>query len=372
MQQQEQLLAASKTEDRVEKIVELGQRICAVASPTGQEHERAQFVASLLRERGYQPEIDEIGNVYTRRGQRGNTPLLLVLAHTDTVFPQGTPIKIERDKDILRGPGIGDNSISVAAAISALDLLDELGWETNKDLVFVANVGEEGLGNLRGARAAVERYREQLGAVIALDGRLGSIVNEGVGSKRWRINVDGPGGHSYANFGTPSAIHGLAHIISAIADIKVPETPKITYNIGEIEGGTSINTIAAHASALLDMRSNDPDALNKLSERVQKLIEERAGKGLQASIEVLGERPAGKISREAPLIQLAAEVLRWLGIEPRYYAASTDINIPLSLAIPAVCVGLTQGDHEHTLKEYLKISPIGTGFAQFVRLCLEA
>ncbi|HEY4385843.1 MAG TPA: peptidase M20, partial [Ktedonobacteraceae bacterium] len=127
-----------------------------------------------------------------------------------------------------------------------------------------------------------------------------------------------------------------------------------------------------HASALLDMRSNDPDALNQLAEHVRKLIEEHVGDGLQASIEVLGERPAGKISREAPLIQLAAEVLRWLGIEPRYYAASTDINIPLSLNIPAVCVGLTQGDHEHTLKEYLKISPIGTGFAQFLRLCLEA
>ena len=153
-QQREQLLAASKAQARVEQIVELGQRICAVAAPTGQERTRAEFVARLLRERGYQPEIDAIGNVYTRRGQRGNGPLLLVLAHIDTVFPIETPLKIERDKDIVRGPGIGDNSTSVAAVISAFDLLDELGWETNKDVVFVANVGEEGLGNLRGARAA--------------------------------------------------------------------------------------------------------------------------------------------------------------------------------------------------------------------------
>ncbi len=371
-QQREQLLICSKNQARIEQIVELGQRICSVAAPTGEEQERAEFVASLLRERGYQPEIDAVGNVYTRRGQRGNGPLLLILTHIDTVFPRATPLNIIREGDIIRGPGIGDNSMSVAAAISAFDLLDELGWETEKDIVAVANVGEEGLGNLRGARAAVERYQNQIGAVIALDGRLGSIVNEGVGSKRWRISVTGPGGHSYATFGTPSAIHGLARIISAIAEINVPSNPKTTYNVGQIEGGTSINTIAASASALLDMRSTDPQALHKLAEQVQHLIKERVGNGLQASIEVLGERPAGKISQEVPLIQLAAETLRWLGFKPHYHAASTDINIPLSLNIPAVCIGLTQGDHEHTLQEYLKISPIGNGFAQFVRMCLEA
>src|SRR5207248_2033974 len=147
---------------RTEAVAELAQRICEVPAPTGNEQARAQLVASLWRERGYTPEIDATGNVYIRRGKGGNGPVLMLLAHTDTVFPQTTPISVERQADILRGPGIGDNSVNVAAMIGALDVLDELGRETDADIVAVADVGEEGLGNLLGARTAVERYREHL------------------------------------------------------------------------------------------------------------------------------------------------------------------------------------------------------------------
>ncbi len=157
---------------------------------------RANLVASLWRERGYTPEIDAVGNVYVRRGNHANKPVLLLLAHTDTVFPATTPIVVERQGDILRGPGIGDNSVNVAAMISVLDTLDELGRETDADIIAVADVGEEGLGNLLGARTAVERYQNQIGAVIAVDGSLGRIIHRAVGSKRWRITVQGPGGHS--------------------------------------------------------------------------------------------------------------------------------------------------------------------------------
>src|SRR2546429_3263858 len=184
-----QLRAAAA--QRTEAVAELAGRICAVPAPTGNEQARAQLVASLWRERGYTPEIDAIGNVYIRRGKRENRPVLMLLAHTDTVFPQTTPISVERQGDILRGPGIGDNSVNVAAMFSALDILDELGRETEVDIVAVADVGEEGLGNLLGARTAVERYREQLGAVIAIDGDLGRITHSAVGSKRWRIMVRG-------------------------------------------------------------------------------------------------------------------------------------------------------------------------------------
>src|SRR5437016_4810105 len=228
---------------RTETVAELARRICEVAAPTGNEWERARLVASLCRDQGYAPEIDAVGNVYIRRGKREDGPVLMLLAHTDTVFPQTTPISVERQGDILRGPGIGDNSVNVAAMISALDILDELGKETDADIIAVADVGEEGLGNLLGARTAVERYRENLGAVIAIDGNLGRIIHVAVGSKRWRIIVRGPGGHSYGAFGTPSAIHGLGRIIAAIADLKVPQQPKTTFNVGVIEGGTSVNTI---------------------------------------------------------------------------------------------------------------------------------
>jgi tripeptide aminopeptidase len=365
-----QLRAA--TAKRTEAVAELAQRICEIPAPTGNEWERAQLVALLEGERGYTPEIDAIGNVYIRRGRRENGPVLMLLAHTDTVFPQTTSIAVERQGDILRGPSIGDNSVNVAAMISALDVLDELGIETDADIVAVADVGEEGLGNLRGARTAIERYRQKLGAVIAIDGSLGRITHIAVGSKRWRITVRGPGGHSYGSFGTPSAIHGLGRIIAAIADLQVPQQPKTTYNVGIIEGGTSVNTIAPRAVALLDLRSTDVAALNRVADEARTIVERRAGSGLQTEIEILGERPAGELSRSHPLVQLAAGAITWLGIEPTYEASSTDANIPISLNIPAICIGITQVERAHTLEEFLIVPPIGNGLAQLTRLCVEA
>lgn len=367
----EQLRAVAET--HVEAIANLAWRICEVPAPTGQEFERARLVATLWQERGYTPEIDEVGNVYVRRrGSQENAPLLMLMAHTDTVFPASTPIAVRREGNTLHGPGISDNSVSVATMLHTFDLLDELKLETATDLVAVANVGEEGLGNLLGARTAVERYREQLGAVIVIDGGLGHITHGAVGSKRWRITVRGPGGHSYGSFGTPSAIHGLGRIIAALADLRVPQSPKTTFNVGVIEGGTSVNTIAAEATALLDMRSTDVEALNRLAEQARPLIEQCAGAGLQTEITVLGERPAGERSLSDPLVRLAGDVLRWLGMEPRYGSSSTDANIPISLNIPAVCLGVTHGEHAHTLQEFFEILPLGMGLAQIGRITIEA
>lgn len=358
--------------DRIEDVATLAQHICEVPAPTGDEAKRAQFVASLWRERGYTPEIDDISNVYVRRGKRNTGPILMLLAHIDTVFPATTPIAVTREGDIMRGPSIGDNSLSVAAMISICTMLDEFGVQTEADVIAVANVGEEGLGNLRGARAAVERYRDSLGAVIAIDGRLGVIVNTAVGSQRWRITVRGPGGHSFGSFGQPSAIHGLGRIIAAIADLDVPKTPKTTFNVGLIEGGTSVNTIAPSASAVIDLRSTDVVALDQLAEKVRTLVEQKAGQGLQAEIEILGERPAGSRSQLDPLIQIADKTLRWLDIEPSYAASSTDANIPISLGIPSMCVGVTYAGRAHTVDEYIEVPPIGIGLAQLLRLVVES
>ncbi len=356
----------------IEPVVALAQRICAIPAPTGHERQRAEFVAAHLRQRGYEPEIDEIGNVYTRRGERRRGPLLMLLAHTDTVFPLQTPLTIQREGDIVRGPGIGDNSLGVATLLTLLDLLDELGWKTATDIMAVANVGEEGLGNLRGSRAAVERYRSELGTVLVIDGRLGYIVNTAVASQRWRITVRGPGGHAFGSFGTPSAIHGLGKIIAAIADVEVPREPRTTFNVGVIEGGNSVNSIAAWASALLDMRSTDAQTLARLAEQFRTIISQHLDPHLTVEIEVLGERPAGHRERTDPLVQLAAQTLTWLDLEPKYVASSTDANIPISLGIPAVCVGVTYGEKAHTLEERIHIPPIGKGLAQLLRLCIEA
>lgn len=363
----------AESQARVDDVCDLTVRICAVKSPTGAEGVRAEFVASLFRERGYEPEIDEVSNVYVRRGT-GSGPVLLVDAHLDTVFPASTEIKPYRDGEYLYGPGIGDNSLSVASMITLFDVLDDMGIETPIDLVAVGTVGEEGLGNLRGARAAVERYQQsgELAGHLVVDGKIGGITHVAVGSNRWKVTVNGAGGHSFGAFGIPSAIHGLGRIIAAIAELEVPADPKTTYNVGLIEGGTSVNTIAASATAIIDMRSTSADELAKLSAKVKEIIETRPGPELTAEIEVVGERPAGMTPKDAPLVKLAAETLAWLGYDPEYRSSSTNMNIPVSVGVPAVCIGISDGQRTHTVHEHVPITPIPTGLAQLIRLTLES
>lgn len=357
---------------RLQSIVDLATRICEVPAPTGYENDRAAFVLDVLTSRGYAAHIDEIGNVYTRRGRDADRVLLL-LAHTDTVFPAGTDIRVERSGDLLRGPGIGDNSLGVAAMIESLSILDELDIVTDCDIVAVANVGEEGLGNLRGARAAVERYIDQIGGVIAIEGHnLGRVTHGAVGSVRIRITVSGPGGHSWGAFGNPSAIHALSRIVADISLLSVPSDPKTTYNVGMIDGGVSINTIAPRASAMVDMRSIDSVSLSALVDQITRCAMAHDGDGVDVEICVLGERPAGSCPVDDPLVQFAATALQSLGYNPVFDASSTDANAPISVGIPAVCIGVTTGAQGHTLNEHISVPPISDGVTQLVSLCVDA
>lgn len=367
--QLEQIRSAAAA--RVDATARLAMEICAIPAPSWDEGDRARHVAALLTERGYDVEVDDVDNVYATRGNRPR-PSLMLLAHTDTVFPRETPLDVRREGNRLYGPGIGDNSLAVAAMISTLDLLDELGLETAANIRVVANVGEEGLGNLRGAWRALERFGEETGAVVAIEGnKVNRATHIGVGSKRWKVTVHGPGGHSWGAFGEPSAIHGLGRIIAAIGDLTVPSDPKTTFNVGMIDGGTSINTIAPLASALVDMRSVDPQALDALAEQVRKIIETQAGEGLTTEIEVLGERPAGATSKDHPVVFAVEEAHRWLGLETEYDASSTDANVPISMGIPAICVGVSRGGRVHTVDEYIDVEPIELGLAQLVRLSVD-
>ena len=358
--------------DLLDTVADRAVSICEVPAPTGAEAERGAYVASLLTELGYTPETDDAGNVYARRGNRGSKVVMLA-AHTDTVFPATTALSVRREEGRLHGPGVGDNSLGVSAALGVLQILDALSLETDADIVIAATVGEEGLGNLRGIRAAVERYRGELGAVIAVEGHnLGRVTHAGVGSTRWRVRVTGPGGHSWGAFGKPNAIHGLSRIIAEIAKLDVPSDPKTTYNVGMIEGGTSVNTIAPDASALVDMRSVDAGALKQLVDRVGRIVSTAAGDGLTVDVDVLGERPAGVCPRSHPLVGAAGNVLRQVGFEPVFDASSTDANIPISLGIPAVCIGITHGGLGHTTSEYIDVKPIATGLTQLGLLTLAA
>jgi len=346
--------------------------ICQIPAPTFHEEERAAYVAQRMAEVGVRAvSRDATGNVIGRLRGRGTGPNLLLAAHLDTVFPLGTDVTVRDEGEVLRAPGVGDNSASVATMLHAARLLVEADVPLAGDVIFAATCGEEGLGNLEGMRAVVRALEREIDYVIALDGGLGGMVREAVGSRRFRLVVTTAGGHSWGAFGAPSAIHSLGRIIARISELRVPAYPKTTYNVGLISGGTSVNTIAARAEAVLDLRSLDRMELIRLEERVQRIVRSvERETGVKAVLELLGERPTGAIPDEHPLCNLVRAVHRELGLQTRTYPSSTDSNIPLSMGIPAVTVGVTLGANGHRLDEYIYTSPLARGLAQVLLLVL--
>jgi tripeptide aminopeptidase len=352
-----------------DQIANDAETICLVPAPPFKEGKRAEFVAGMFRDLGYEPVIDDVGNVIVRRPGSGDEKSIMLLGHTDTVFPEGTEITVNRQNGKMTGPAIGDNSLGVAALLGIARALDNLELKTAGDLLLVANVGEEGLGNLRGAWAAVEQFEAELGAVIAVEGHsLGRVTSGGVGSKRIKATVTGPGGHSWGAFGQSSAIHALGHIIHEIDLLEVPSDPKTTYNVGVIDGGVSVNTISPNASAIIDMRSVDEDALATLATQVEQIITSKNEGQISTEIEILGERPAGQTADAEPIVQTGLQVLRDLGMDPYTDASSTDANVPISRGIPAICVGVTRGEGAHRMEETIEIEPIALGIAQLLKL----
>jgi tripeptide aminopeptidase len=352
------------------RIVALTEQVTEIPAPTFGEAARGDFVRRQFAADGLEPWGDEAGNVFARVAGSGQGTLLLS-AHLDTVFPEGTDVRVRRTNGRLAAPGVGDNSLSVATLLSVPRLLECLGIRTSADLLLCANTGEEGLGNLRGIRAAIDRYGDELVAAIALEGHgLGRIVNGAVGSRRLRVTVEGPGGHSWGSFGRPSAIHVMAKIIDRIAQLPVPSEPKTTFNVGLVEGGMSVNTIAPTASFTLDMRSESPQALADLSRRVEAIAADAADPEGEVRVHwrVLGERPAGQVDDHAFIVQTATRILQELDVEPYLAASSTDANIAIAAGIPAISVGLTSGGNAHRESEYIDLGPLPAGVAQVVLL----
>ena len=356
-------------------VLELTALISAVPSPTGEETAKSLLVERLFATAGLATERDAIGDAVAtipgRQLARAGTSRLLVAAHIDTVFPIGTPLEIKRSGGRLTGPGVGDNSIAVAAAIKLADLLRIAGETPAVDVLLTGNVGEEGLGNLRGIREVLTS-RTDIGAVVALEGHnLGRVTHVAVGSRRFRISVRGPGGHSWGDFGRPNAIHGLSKLIAEFDAIPLPRSPKTTLNVGMITGGVSVNTIAPEASCLLDLRSIDESALRRLSDRVTRLVDRsNRGDAVAYTAEPIGERPAGVVAADSPIVQIAASTLAALGLEPSFDASSTDANVPIAAGIPAVCVGLTTGGNVHRVDEFIDLGPVPNGITQLALLTL--
>ena len=342
--------------------------LCEIASPTFEEAMRAKEIARRMEQYGLTDvSIDEIGNVVGVRKGTGNGPVLVIDAHMDTVFPMGTDVKVRREGDTYYAPGIGDNTSGCRALLQLIRCFNEANIKTEGDILFVGTVGEEGNGDIRGAKFIVKGDR-QVDGYIAIDSfSEGVVVNGGVGCHRWRVSIDGKGGHSFMDFSQiPSAIHAMCHAGHLIDHLVPPSEPYTTFNIGTIKGGTSVNTIAPHCEVDIDIRSISNDELLKLEAQIFEALDagveeenKRWGitdpeKMLTLTKTQIGDRPAGSRDGGCPVIQCALSAQKVLGIELTQYGPSaTDANAPISKNIPAACLG-SGGLSEkfHTLDEY--------------------
>jgi acetylornithine deacetylase/succinyl-diaminopimelate desuccinylase-like protein len=358
----------------IERVLNLAAEIQQVQAPTFKENQRAEFVRKYFSALGVNVGgVDECGNVYAFVKGRGEKPAIVVSAHLDTVFPQSDELSLSRTAEMIRGPGIGDNSLGLAGLFGLYWSLVGAGGANSiysplaGDIWLIANVCEEGLGNLKGMQAVVNRFGGEVSAYIVLEGMsLGHIYHRGLGVRRYCISVNTKGGHSWVDYGNPSAIHELADLVVKIKNLTLPVEPRTSLNIGVISGGTSVNTIAAEANLQLDLRSVDSQALTLLADQVERLVREAdqmGGESTRVKAEVIGDRPAGAIPVDHPLIKLAVKCHAENGISAKLNIGSTDANEPLSRGFPAICIGLTTGGGAHTLGEYIDTKPVAQGLA---------
>jgi acetylornithine deacetylase/succinyl-diaminopimelate desuccinylase-like protein len=285
----------------------------------------------------------------------------------DTVFPAETDLSVKRGSELVHGPGLGDNSMGVAALFGLIWSLQERAIPLRGDVWFVANVCEEGLGNLRGMKAVVDRFGADVQAYLVLEGlALGHVYHRAVGVKRYRVTARTGGGHSWSDYGQPSAIHELAKLVVGLASLNLPAHPRTTMNVGKISGGTSVNVIASQASFDLDLRSEGQGALAELVSAADKLIQHANRPGVKLEAEVIGQRPAGEIPTSHPLVMLAKDCLREQGLDAGLISGSTDANVPLSKGYRAIVLGATTCGSAHTTHEYINTVPVAKGMEQLV------
>jgi acetylornithine deacetylase/succinyl-diaminopimelate desuccinylase-like protein len=327
-------------------------------------------------------ERDEEGNVMGVRRGSGGGPMLAVLAHLDTVFPEGTDVKVRREGTRLMAPGIGDDTRGLALMLSVIRALNAAKLETRSDILFVGNVGEEGEGDLRGVKHLLRKgkYKDRIELFLAIDGgEQDTITRGGVGSKRYRVTFKGPGGHSYGAFGLVNPAYAMAAAIARFSDVQVPSSPKTTFNVGVVSGGTSVNSIPAEVSMDVDIRSESCAELAKVDATFVSIVkgavadENRARSTREGRIEadprVIGERPCGETPMDAPILKTTAAVVQAFGLRPSFTISSTDSNIPMSMGIPALTIGRGgPGARSHSPDEWTDVAP--GGVAQSVEVVL--
>jgi acetylornithine deacetylase/succinyl-diaminopimelate desuccinylase-like protein len=357
--------ARARLAARDESIVHAQITLAEIAAPTGEEAERAAFVADRFRAIGLQDvETDDAGNVVGQRPGRSKLSPVVVCAHLDTVFPRGTSLFVKRDGRRLIGPGINDNGRGLAVMLAIAEEIDGVRLSTRRPIDFVATTGEEGLGDLRGAKRYFDERGNNAAATIALDGAGDErIVTRALGSRRYRVSFIGSGGHSWAAFGSPNAVHAAAGAAARLAALRLPLEPRTTLSVGRIGGGISVNSIPDHAWLEIDLRSTSADMLDRYEREIQvasgAACEEENNRrafgtrALSMTIQPIGTRPCGETSVEHPLVRHALATTRLVGREPDVATASTDANVPIARGIPAIAIGAGgRGGDAHTQSEW--------------------
>lgn len=355
------------------RVVERAVAVQQIAAPTFHEENRAKYVRQQFEALGLVSiEVDALHNVYGRLpGQDSNRPAVLISAHTDTVFDADTVLDTRSENGRIYGPGLGDNSLGVAALLTLAEILRDTPLPA--DVWFVANSCEEGMGNLDGIRAAYQKLASRVGTAIVVEGMaFGRVYHAGIAVRRLEITCRAGGGHSWLHFGQPSAIHGLLQLGADITRLTVPASPRTTYNVGVIDGGQSVNSIASIASMLLDMRSEARHTLETLEDQVRSLVNQHRTPDLEFEVKVVGDRPAGEIPLTHPLVVLARDVLIYLGAQPIFEAGSTDANVLLAAGLPTITIGISYGGNAHRLDEFIEPAMIQHGLWQLILLTAGA
>ena len=341
---------------------------------------RARFTALGLED----VHIDELGNVLGLLAPKPQAPLIAVSAHLDTVFPSGTALKTREEGNRLFGPGISDNAAGVIAVLATVAAIKRAQLQPATNILFIGNVGEEGEGNLRGMRHlfSVPRWRDAIQSLLVVDGAgTDTYVNQALGSRRFEVTFRSPGGHSWSDFGVPNPIVLLSRALARFSEVRIPDSPRTTFNIGVISGGTSVNSIPESATARVDLRSASMEELQKLEDRLRECVAEawseaplsyRAGEArVTLAIESIGDRPAANLPTEARILQLVRAADKHLRIESLPRLASTDANMPLSLGIEATTIGAGgDGGGAHTVREWFDCTNRDLGLKRILLVLL--
>ena len=365
--------------------IEAMMSIVAIPAPPFGEARRGAYVAELLAGLGLDVTIDEVGNVIAGASQPTDLPPVMVAAHLDTVFPAETPIVVRRNGDRIFAPGIADNSRGLAAMIAVARVMRELDMRTRQPVLFIASVGEEGVGDLRGVKHLFRPGSPYRGAsaFISLDGTgRRRIVYRAIGSRRLRITMTGPGGHSWADWGIANPVHAMGLAVGGIDQLEVPRQPRTALTVGRMGGGTSVNAVPADAWCEIDLRSESASALGDLEARVRQTAEsavdhlntrrKRGTAALRLDIRLIGDRPSGETSVNSPLVRAARNATRLYGDTPELVASSTDANIPIALGIPAIAIGAGgESGGTHTLDEWYSNEGGVEGIERALLLILE-